>query len=84
MITAEVQRKPDRERIFVRCASHRARMRLFNALGRKAQSYYSDYRDFPYGIYLVNANEVYTARAVKGVTKLRDAEKYQLRPCIEW
>ncbi len=56
----------------VRCASHRARERLFSALGRKPQNWVSLSEPQCYGVYEVaDDDEMRKAVAVKGITKHR-------------
>jgi len=56
---------------FVKCASHRARERLFNALGRQMVGYWSTTRNTFHGVYAINDSELPKARTVKGITKCR-------------
>ena len=66
---------------YARCNSHRARERLFAALGRKPDAYYSfrigDHR----GIYLIEETEIILARSVKGVTIIQKPERYNFMKC---
>ena len=63
----------------VRCASHRARKRLFGALRRQPQGFWHWAKPSGYGVYEVSATELSAARAVKGVSRVRDdASKWLL------
>ena len=64
----------------VRCASHRARARLFSALRRQPQSYWHWAKPGRYGVYGVSATELPAARAVKGVSRVR-GEASEWSPC---
>ena len=55
----------------VRCASHRARKRLFGAIRREPQGYWHWEKPSRYGVYEVSAAELSVARAVKGVLRVR-------------
>ena len=58
---------------FAKCASHRARDRLFAALyGRKPQAYWSVRRSTAYGVYQLTEEEMTRIKGrVKGITFLR-------------
>lgn len=73
------RRKPPPTHL-VRCASHRARARLFSALRRQPQSFWHWDQGSNYGVYRVSAAELPVARAVKGVSHVRgDAAEWS--PC---
>ena len=55
----------------VRCASHKARARLFGAIGRKPQAYWHWQKGSVYGVYEVSDVELPLARSVKGVSHIR-------------
>ncbi len=55
----------------VRCASHRARARLFSALRRQPQGFWHWEKPGRYGVYGVSAAELPAARAVRGVSRVR-------------
>ena len=55
--------------VFVKCASRRARERLFRAMGRALVAYWSWDRPALHGYYEVADDELPKASAVKGVTK---------------
>ncbi len=68
--------------LFVRCSSHRARSRLFQAIPRRLQGYFSLHRDLRTGgVYAVTAEELPVARKVKGVTLVRKPEQYHFMRC---
>ncbi len=63
----------------VRCASHRARARLFGVLRRQPQGFWHWEKPSRYGVYGVTAAELPAARAVKGVSRVRgDASEWLL------
>ena len=68
--------------VFVRAASHRARRRLFRALGREPRGYWSWDDHATGGFFAITAEELPVARTVTGVTRARP--KGRLRPCIDW
>ena len=55
----------------VRCASHKARARLFAAIRRNPQGFWHWEKPGSYGVYEVSAAELPTARAVAGVARVR-------------
>lgn len=56
---------------FARCSSHRARHRLFRALRRIPNAYWSPQRPCLHGIYEITDAERETVKGVKGVTVIR-------------
>ena len=55
----------------VRCASHRARARLFAAMGRQPQGYWHWEKAGKYGVYGVSAAELPAAQVLNGVSRVR-------------
>ena len=55
----------------MRCASHRARARLFGVLRRQPQGFWHWEKPGGYGVYGISAAELPAARAVKGVSRVR-------------
>ena len=66
----------------VRCASHRARRRLFGVLRRQPQGFWHWEKPGRYGVYEVSAAELPATRAVKGVTRVRGDTSEWLN-CLE-
>ena len=57
--------------IVMRCSSHKARKRLFAAIGRHPAGVYSFYSPSVYGCYEITEDELPKAQLVNGVTKAR-------------
>lgn len=76
---------------YAQCNSHRARKRLLLALGREPQSYFTMNRDsngrfrLPNhkGIYEIKEDEISLARSVKGISIVRNPEKYDFMKCVK-
>jgi hypothetical protein len=62
------------EQVYVKCSSHRARDKLFRLLGDKPKGYWSFDHGNHYGIFLIPADKLESAREITGVTKLRNTE----------
>lgn len=57
--------------VLVRCASHRARQRLFARIGRRPMAMWHPYRTSVYGCFRISEDELPRARTAKGVSRVR-------------